>query len=512
MVNFFTYRAYLSFLLIAFLLAPDTTRAESVSDMLERTLHAVVTVALYESEQIPRPFGFAGTQGNIAYGKALDLTGVESTGSGFVIEHQGKKYVVTNAHVIQRAKDSPFAISSLSVNRTKYAMKIVGADSFYDIAVLEFADKAPGAEIRTVTFRNREPRIGEPIYAVGNPGSEYPYTVTNGIISGKNRMFDTLTSRYGYLQTSATTFHGNSGGPVVDQSGHVVGVVTRKGMINGIWQPQMNFSLEAKIAERVVQDILTNNGRVRRAFTGLVLQQTHRIMCLPSQECLLMNTTAPPALLAVLPNSPTQGLGKFVGAQLKQINDVAVQSLDDALGAFEAVRPKSDVKLLFRSDGKDLVATIRAAELTTDQLENIATHVLSLKQESISVDLQNDRLVLQKVSSAEMEESVLEDPSKDADNVTSKESSQSGGNSATQVSMTNQIQLLPILAAGVVNEEGENNVWTVSTLAELGVVIRISAMEGQIALVCGNDAGQLVVERWNLAGSERNTLRRLLLY
>ena len=201
---------------------------QSVPDMLEKTLGAVVTVGVHEEEIVKRQLGFRGESApDIAYEKALSLADVSSSGSGFIIEKNGKLYVITNAHVVEEASDEPGSVYVYSINRSKYEVRVVGGDSFYDLAVLEFVD-TPGNEINTISFRDTDVRIGEKVFAIGNPLGEYPYTVTDGIISAKNRVRESMTGKFGFFQTTATIIWGNSGGPLLDAHGRVVGVVASK--------------------------------------------------------------------------------------------------------------------------------------------------------------------------------------------------------------------------------------------------------------------------------------------
>ena len=84
--------------------------------MLENALGSVVTVAVYETEETMKPLGFRGNNAEMAYSKALDLTGAKGSGSGFVITRNGKNYVITNAHVIQQATDKEGSIYVYSIN------------------------------------------------------------------------------------------------------------------------------------------------------------------------------------------------------------------------------------------------------------------------------------------------------------------------------------------------------------------------------------------------------------
>ncbi len=98
-------------------------------------------------------------------------------------------------------------------------MKLAALDTLWDIAVLSFGDSGPGSELLPLEFRSTEIRLGENVYALGNPLGEYPFSVVPGIISGKNRRDSDLTGIFGFLQTTATLTNGNSGGPLVDAVG-----------------------------------------------------------------------------------------------------------------------------------------------------------------------------------------------------------------------------------------------------------------------------------------------------
>lgn len=134
---------------------PHWAWAESTSDMLERVLSAVVTITVHERDDMKTLFGFSPPPAkDVAYQRALDLAGVKEMGSGFVIERQGKKYVITNAHVIERAKASAGALFAWSTSRTKYPVQVVGGDSFYDLAVLEFTEGPPDDDVSALAFRS----------------------------------------------------------------------------------------------------------------------------------------------------------------------------------------------------------------------------------------------------------------------------------------------------------------------------------------------------------------------
>ena len=106
----------------------------------------------------------------------------------------------------------------------------------------------------------------------------YPYSVTDGIISAKNRARGGLTGKFGFLQHTATIIWGNSGGPLINEKGEVVGVNSQIAFATApdgsqVLQQQINFSLEPKITERLINEVLNNNGRVKRSYIGLEVAQ-----------------------------------------------------------------------------------------------------------------------------------------------------------------------------------------------------------------------------------------------
>ena len=260
------------------MLFSQTQPQTSLADILENAMSSVVTVSVEKTDNTKQLLGFRGQDSDIAYEKALDLSKSKSSGSGFVIIKNNKKYIITNAHVIEQASELKGSVYVYSINRTKYEVKIIGGDSFYDIAVLEIVG-ATGPEIKPISFSSKDSRVGEKVFAIGNPLGEYPYTVSDGIISAKNRVRNGLTGKFGFLQSTATVIWGNSGGPLVNEKGQVVGINSQIAFANAgnqqIWQPQINFALEGLLSNRLNDNIINNNGRVKRCYLGIQLSQSY---------------------------------------------------------------------------------------------------------------------------------------------------------------------------------------------------------------------------------------------
>jgi S1-C subfamily serine protease len=176
-------------------------------------------------------------------------------GSGVVVTPDG--YVLTNEHVVQRAQSVRVAF----VDGRSAAAVVVGRDPATDLAVL----RAHAASLPHATLLDSAPRVGQLVVAVGNPLG-FESTVSAGVVSALGR---SLRSRHGRLiegivQHTAALNPGNSGGPLVDARGRVVGVNTAIiAMAQGI-----GFAVPATTAQWVLTEILTQ-GRVRRAYLGI---------------------------------------------------------------------------------------------------------------------------------------------------------------------------------------------------------------------------------------------------
>lgn len=183
----------------------------------------------------------------------------QGSGSGFVISSDG--FVVTNDHVVHGMR----RIQVTLLDGTTVPAELQGTDPSTDIAVLKI--DRPG--LRALTFTRQPPVVGRIAIAIGNPHG-LQHTVTAGIVSATGR---TLRARNGRLiddvvQTDASLNPGNSGGPLLDSSGEVIGVNT------AIFQTAQGlcFAVAAGLAERTVADLILK-GRVRRAYLGIGGQQ-----------------------------------------------------------------------------------------------------------------------------------------------------------------------------------------------------------------------------------------------
>ncbi|MBT3421813.1 MAG: trypsin-like serine protease [Bacteroidetes bacterium] len=489
-----------SFILILSLTA-GLSLAQNVSDMLENALSSVVTVAVYKTGIANQTLGFRGeTVSDVAYEKALSLSGALGSGSGFIISRNGKKYVVTNAHVIQDASDERGSIYIFSIDGTKYEVKVVGGDSFYDIALLEFIG-SPGNEITSIDFKKAESRIGEPVYAIGNPLGEYPYSVSNGIISAKNRVREGITGKFGFLQTTATIIWGNSGGPLVDASGKVAGVNTKIAFATSpdgeeVIQSQINFAVEAKIVERIVNDVLTYEGRVRRAYFGIEISQSYNYEYVGSDNYtyVLQDTLA--IISAVIPNSPaSQNLNNYIGYAVLQVNGVKVRNVEEVLGEFEKITPGANVTLKLANGSTSKTVSIKSSELKENELEAIALYVM--EQVSNIKLLQKEPQLAVSVES----ENYYKYEEKQFSGRPINKKPGYNGNSSQSASKGEKYFML---AAGIVGENYQS-MWKITDLRYFGAALKLCGMSGVIDMYLlkpHDDLENMELLRYYLSGDE----------
>tara|TARA_B100000965_G_scaffold344499_1_gene314769 strand:- start:911 stop:2317 length:1407 start_codon:yes stop_codon:yes gene_type:complete len=184
-----------------------------------------------------------------------------SLGSGFIIKSNG--VVITNNHVIANADDIV-----IKVNSKEYKAKVIGADPYMDIAVLKMETKD---EFIPAKFGDSDKaRVGDWVVAIGNPFG-LGGTVTSGIISARNR--DIGMTRYDdFIQTDASINQGNSGGPLFNLKGEVVGINTAIIAPGQSGSIGIGFAIPSNAASKVI-DQLVNYGETRRGWLGVRIQE-----------------------------------------------------------------------------------------------------------------------------------------------------------------------------------------------------------------------------------------------
>src|SRR3954451_3748459 len=207
-------------------------------------------------------------------------------GSGFIVNPKG--YILTNHHVIEDAARITVGLQSLE----KYRGTVVGVDPETDVAVIKID---PAQDLPTVTLGDSNAaQVGDWVLAMGSPFG-LDQTVTAGIISKKERDSPFFTAFQRFLQTDAAINRGNSGGPLVNMRGEVIGmnsqIATSTGDYNGI-----GFALPASETSFVYKQIV-DSGKVRRGYLGVTLESVReefaKIYGLPEAKGAIITSVTP---------------------------------------------------------------------------------------------------------------------------------------------------------------------------------------------------------------------------
>ncbi|MBI4303800.1 MAG: trypsin-like peptidase domain-containing protein [Chloroflexi bacterium] len=238
----------------------------------------------------------------------------EGSGSGVIITPDG--YIVTNSHVVEEAG----ALDVVLANGTSYTAELVGQDSATDLALIRVPDSGlPTARLGD----SGKLRVGQLAIAIGNPLG-FQSTVTTGVISALGRSLRSRTGRLieNIIQTDAALNPGNSGGPLVDSRGLVVGINTA--IIR--FAQGICFAIPVNTMRWVVS-LLIREGKVTRGYLGITGQEVP----LPVRVARHFNLTQETGVqvLGVAPNSPARSAGLKEGDVIIAIGEDPITSIDD---------------------------------------------------------------------------------------------------------------------------------------------------------------------------------------
>jgi serine protease Do len=328
----------------------------SFADLAERLMPSVVNISTTQTVVTnTNPFPFQFPPGSPfedmfkEFGEPRERKS-SALGSGFIIDEKG--IVVTNNHVIQDAEDI-----IVRVNGDKeFKAKVIGADPLSDIAVLQLETK----EIFTpVKFGDSDKaRIGDWVIAIGNPFG-LGGTVTSGIISARNRSIG--LSRYeDYIQTDASINSGNSGGPLFDMNGDVIGINTailgRSGSIG------IGFSIPSNSAKVVINQLL-QFGETKRGWLGVRIQDV-------TQEIADVEKLDKPrgALVAsVAENSPSDKAGIKAGDIILEFDGVKINQMKELPAIVAKTKVGTTVKVKVWRNKKELIKNVLLGRLETSE-------------------------------------------------------------------------------------------------------------------------------------------------
>ena len=271
-------------------------------------------------------------------------------GSGFIIDAKG--IVITNNHVIQGAEDIVVRVGG----DKEYKAKIIGADPLSDIAVLQIESKE---KFIPVKFGDSDKaRIGDWVIAIGNPFG-LGGTVTAGIISARNRSIG--LSRYeDYIQTDASINQGNSGGPLFDMDGNVIGINTA--ILGQSGSIGIGFSIPSNSAEKVIGQLI-EFGETKRGWLGVRIQVV-------TQEIADVEKLSEPsgALVAsVAKKSPSEKAGIKAGDIILEFNGIKIKEMSELPKIVAQTEVGKIVEVKVWRNKKEIIKNIKLGRLETSE-------------------------------------------------------------------------------------------------------------------------------------------------
>jgi putative serine protease PepD len=297
----------------------------SVNSIYQRTHKGVVEITV--SEQSSAPFGETGR--------------AQAQGSGFVSDSDG--HIITNEHVVDGAQ----SIKVKFWNGKSYDATVVGSDASTDLAVLKV--DAPASLLSPLSLADSSGvHVGDNVVAIGSPfGLEQ--TVTTGIVSALHRE---MTSPNGFtiddsIQTDAAINHGNSGGPLLNSEGKVIGVTSQIESDSG-GNDGVGFAVPSNTVKSIAAQLI-DNGQAKHAFLGIGLEDSSR-------------SGGGAAVTQVRSNTPADRAGLRVGDLITAVDGKTITSADELRSAINAHSPGDSVSLRYVRGGESHTVQVKLAE------------------------------------------------------------------------------------------------------------------------------------------------------
>lgn len=316
--------------------------AVDFSPLVERVSDGVVRVsiskpvsdeklAIAHQAQVLRQF--FGNQINVP-----DIPTIEyGYGTGFFVSSDG--YILTNHHVVEGAK----TITVTLKDRSELDAVLVGSDALSDIAVLKIkGTNYPALKVGNSTAL----KVGEPVLAIGSPFG-FDYSASAGIVSAKSRNFS-REAVVPFIQTDVALNQGNSGGPLFNQKGEVVGVNSR--IFSGTGGHMgLSFSIPMDMAMDIYEQIKTT-GTVSRAYFGVGLQDIDRNLA----EAYGLSRPQGALVTRIAPDSPAQKSGLKVGDVVLNFNSQTITHASDLVMAISSAKPSDAFTLNVQRNKQNL--------------------------------------------------------------------------------------------------------------------------------------------------------------
>ena len=280
-----------------------------------------------------------------------------TSGTGFIYDQDEKyAYILTNSHVV----DGATSVKVKFTNQAVENVEMVGNDSFSDIAVLKINKEKV---LKVASIGSVESlRVGDTVFAIGAPINDiYSWTVTRGILSGKDRLVDISgqnnnNSDYvmSVLQTDASINSGNSGGPLANANGEVIGITNMKLVSEGV--EGIGFAIPIEDAVNYAKQI-RENGKIERPFLGVSMLNTNDTYNLSRYNITIDANIEGAVIVDVQEKSPADKAGLKTGDVITKIEDYNITSVSRLKYYLYKFLPGDNVKINYVRNGKTYSTT-----------------------------------------------------------------------------------------------------------------------------------------------------------
>jgi 2-alkenal reductase len=342
--------------------APQPAAGDSsVVATVKQVSPAVVTVVntlradAQPNTQQQLPFPFPGQQPDQPQRQA------RASGSGVVISKDG--YIVTNNHVVEGEQ----SLAVIYADGTRHEAKLIGADPLSDLAVIQVSDPVPGF---AALGDSDALQPGETVIAIGSPLGDFKNSVTVGVVSALNRTVPG-SGQEGLIQTDAAINHGNSGGPLLNVRGEVIGIntlVVRGSNGLGDQAEGLGFAVPSNTVKHVSQELIAN-GKVEYPYLGISYSMIDADIAaqenLPVQNGALVGASGQNGA-AVQPGTPAAKAGIKEGDIITAVGNVKLDSNTSLRAALVQHKPGDQVQLQVLRDGKTMTFDVTLATRPND--------------------------------------------------------------------------------------------------------------------------------------------------
>jgi serine protease Do len=332
---------------LADVVAPLLPAVVNVSVTEKRTTRGHIKGLFKEEFPFEEFFERFGIPGHELEEKSEDMLSVSAAGSGFIIDPTG--YIVTNHHVIADSEKISVKLS----NGSELEAELVGSDSRTDLALLRVKAKEA---LPFVKFANSDiVRVGDSVVTIGNPFG-LGGTVTSGIISATSRDINSGTLVDNFIQTDASVNQGNSGGPLFNSSGEVIGINTAIVSPTG-GNIGIAFAIPSSFASPIIEQI-KNGGRVKRGWLGIVMQPTSKFA-----ESMGIDEDTGTMVISIFKNSPADKAGIKVGDIILEFDGKKITN-EQKLPRLVAETPVGKkINILLLTNGQKKTVTLALSEM-----------------------------------------------------------------------------------------------------------------------------------------------------